>query len=143
MPAPTEYAEEELAVFILRTARGVAPALNWVTQADVQEVIDETLLSYDVSDITAATDIRKLRILARYHTWKAAVEQLAGKMSTTVAGVTWNRDRLQAQAKEAFQLAKDEAAVYIAEQIDEADVTDVIRVTQLEPWSRDPYRSAR
>jgi hypothetical protein len=144
MPVPITYTEPELAVFIMKTARGVTSALTWVDQASVQDVIDETLLAYPVPDVALATDIRKLRILARYHTWKAAVEQLAGKIPVTLTGTTWNRDRLQAQAKVALDLARDEASVYLGE-IEDATTEGegVISITSIGSWTNDPYRSGR
>jgi hypothetical protein len=81
VPIPSVYDEAGLATFLLAEARSVAAAFGWASQADVQEVINETLLAYgSISDISGATDIRKLRVIARYYIWKAAVEQAAGKI---------------------------------------------------------------
>lgn len=145
MPVPSAYTEDTFAAFLLSEARGVAKALGWATKADIAEVINETILAYgdSVVDVAQAADIRKVRIIGRYYLWKAAVEQLAGKMAVSIGGQSWNRDTLQRQAIEAFRLAKDAASVYIAD-IDTKIETasESISVAYIGPSRKDPYRSA-
>lgn len=136
--------KSELGQYILRQTRGVNAALGWSTMQEVADIIDDVLLDYGVPTVEAAIDLRKLRILARYFAWRAAVEQLAGKIPVTIAGNTWNRDRLQAQAKEALTIAKDEAAIYLRQAVDGEDTDlNTVQVAYIGPTRLDPYRSAR
>jgi hypothetical protein len=145
VPIPSVYDEAGLATFLLAEARSVAAAFGWASQADVQEVINETLLAYgSISDISGATDIRKLRVIARYYIWKAAVEQAAGKIPVSIGGQRWDRDRLQQQALAAFNLAKDAASIYIADIESRVDTSpESIQVAYIGPPSHDPYRAGR
>lgn len=139
------YTSETLALYIIRQARGVAPALGWATPEDVSDIIDDTLLEYGVSSVEQATDERRLRILSRYFAWKSAVEQSAGKIKVSIGGQSWDRDKIQAQAKEAFLLAKDEAAPYlsITAVTEQEPANGTVKTYYLGSWSKDPYRSAR
>lgn len=144
MALPDAYTESTLSAYLLSVVRGIAPALGWAAQSDIQSVIDDILLDYGTSDISTATDLRKLRILGRYHIWKAAVEQSAGRITFSVGGQTWNRERLQTQAKEALALAQSEASIYLGVIEDDLPSTsDAIRPMYVAPWGNDPYRSGR
>lgn len=76
MAAPAVYTEIDLSTFMLSQLGDVADVLGWTALADVQESVNETLLAYGVSDIADASDITKLRALARREAWRLAMASL-------------------------------------------------------------------
>ena len=69
MAAPTSYSEIELKGYMLNILEGVGPSSAWSMVA-FDEQINDVLIDYGVSDIANATDIPKLRTIARVHAWR-------------------------------------------------------------------------
>lgn len=76
MAAPLTYTEASLATFMLSQLGEVATVLGWTGLGNVQEGVNETLLAYGVAGIADASDITKLRALARREAWRLAVASL-------------------------------------------------------------------
>ncbi len=75
MAVPSAYTETELKQFMVTALGHIAPVLTWtVDTAQIGEAINDTLLEYGVNDIEDATDIKKLRALAKFTVWQAAQE---------------------------------------------------------------------
>jgi hypothetical protein len=115
MPAPTSYTETQLAQFMLNEMGNVAASLNWTVQTDVQPAIDEALLLYgvdDIGEVAGRENIRKLRALARVSMWQLAVNSLAADYDFRADGGDYKRSQLHAQAVQALDRAKADAAEF-------------------------------
>lgn len=111
MPAPTAYTENELAAFLITTLGKVATALEWTAATtQVVEAVYDTIHAYGVSVIADATDVRKLRALARVAIWRAVVRDTAGHYAVAAEGMSFNRQQLHEQATRALREAEGEAA---------------------------------
>jgi hypothetical protein len=114
MPIPTVLTEDALAAFQVTTLSSVAGVLGWtVTTDEVAEAVIGTLVAYYGSSgvdntIANATDIAKLRALARREIWRAAVPALITYYTFATDGQTFNRSDMVKFAES--QLAKAEAA---------------------------------
>jgi len=129
MAAPTSYTEQTLADFMLTCLQDVATQLGWTALADVQEAINETLLAYGVTTIAGATDIRKLRALARREVWHQVASATAGDYDFTADGATYNRSQVHAQALQEFQAASADAGAFEGFQVEATAVE----------YEHDPY----
>lgn len=112
MAAPSSYTEETLAAFMLAALNKVAASLGWTSLADVQEAVNDTLLAYGVSDISAATDVTKLRALARVAVWQQVVAAVAVAYNFSADGGSYSRSQLQDMALKALAQAQTMAASY-------------------------------
>ncbi len=65
-----------------------ATALGWTVGTNdagsFAEPVNETLLAFGVSVIADATDIGKVRAIARWQAWRAAADALASKFNQTI-----------------------------------------------------------
>lgn len=137
MPIPTAYTEHELALFMHNelgemagVIRATAPDENDEDElGSYGERVIDVLLAYGVSDIIVATDIPKLRALARREAWRFAVRQLSSKVSFSLDGQSISLSDLQEQARE---------SLYLAEEACGPVEGYVITRGQLRQW--DPYR---
>lgn len=117
MPAPTSYTEDTLADFMQAVLKSVATDLTWTDTADYQEAINETLLAYGAADIADASNITKLRLLARREVWRAVAEETAGHTdvdvsSGPVVGVNAKLSQIHTHALGMIKLAEQALTNY-------------------------------
>lgn len=116
MPLPAAYTEETLAQFMHTVLGPVASTMDYVTPegdaGDYAEAVNETLLAYDISDIADATDIKKVRVLARREAWRKVMDETAGHYDVSADDASYKRSQLHEQAKANFEQAATEAAQY-------------------------------
>jgi hypothetical protein len=132
MPVPTSYTEAQLAAF-MHSQLGDFPALfGWTSDlANYQETVNETMIAYGVSTIASATNIQKLRALARVEAWKQVLAKLANKHGFQADGATFNRQQMYEMAKQNLDKVETDALVFMdGYQITTGTVT----------WSNDPYK---
>lgn len=111
MSVPSSYTEETLASFQLVSLSDVAGILDWTADTpEIQEAVTETLLAYGVEDIASATDIRKLRALARVQAWQAAADALASRYDFEADGGRYDREKLHAHALAQLAAARAQVA---------------------------------
>lgn len=131
MPVPTAYTETTLADF-MHSQLGQFPAMfEWTSPASYQEAINESLLAYGVSGIDKATDIRKLRALARVEAWKQVTSELASKYKVQADGSTFERQQMHEMARKSLAAAEQDATIY---------TTDYSAVVGSIGWTKDPYQ---
>lgn len=135
MAAPTAYTEVGLGQFMLHELGNVAGALGWVNAQQVQPAIDEALLVYGVADIASATDVRKLRALARVQVWRLAVQSLAADYDFRADGGDYKRSQLFDRASKALDRAVADAAEYDPAPVSYGAVVGVDSVVSI----HDPY----
>lgn len=118
MPIPTEYTEETLAGYMLTALSQVAGVLGWDDETDeVGEAIIGALLAYfgtagANSIIANATDITKLRVLARREIWRAAVAALTTKYTFSTDGQKFDRSDMMKLASAQLERAETDAAAF-------------------------------
>lgn len=115
MALPSAYSEEDLKDYLLVVLGSVGDALGWdANTLLLAEVVNDTLLAYGVDAIADASDIPKLRALARWRVWLAAVDALAGyyTVSLPAEGGQLTRSQLTQQATVRLQAAEIEAGRY-------------------------------
>lgn len=138
MPVPSNYATEtDLATFMAGEIGRIAAILGFTVPTSYSETIIDTLITYGVESIDEATDIRKLRALARREVWRSVVAKLASGINFTADGVTVNRAQLQQQAKVALNIAETACVPF-----DDQYVVRVDHVTQtVDPYTYRPINA--
>ena len=113
MSVPMVYTEASLIAFMTTVLGPTGDALpETIRDAVYQEALIETLLSYGVGDIVNATDVQKLRALARVAIWQAVVDATAGRYDISADGQSLSRSQLHQQARQSLRAAKQTAARY-------------------------------
>jgi len=114
--AISSYADEAALAGYMHRVLGrdeLAQALDWsVARDDYQDAVDETLLVMDVTDVstvTATTDLRKLRAVARAEVWRLVMSRTAGDYDVSLDGDSYKRAQLHKHAAAMFNQAKAEA----------------------------------
>lgn len=112
MAAPTAYTEATLATFMLAELGDVAGVLEWTAQSHVQEAINEALLVYGVSTIADATDITRLRALARRQVWRSAINSLTTRYDFSNPEGEYKRSQMVKAAATRLAQAESDAMPY-------------------------------
>ena len=115
MPVPSIYTEPALRAFVVRELGATATVLGWDESAwDVEEAVNDALLQYHggAGTIGDATDVARLRVLARFAAWRAAVGGLAHKVSAAAGDQRMDLDKHFRQAGEMLALARSDASAY-------------------------------
>ena len=99
MAVPTAYAtERDLALLTHSVLGTTATALEWLVAVDgpgdYAEPINDVLIAYGATDIADATDIPKVRAIARWMVWRWAADALASRFNTVVGGESLQRKGL-------------------------------------------------
>ncbi|MCB0106903.1 MAG: hypothetical protein KDE53_13370 [Caldilineaceae bacterium] len=108
MAIPTSYTESELRTYMLGVVSAVANALGW-TATDFAEAVNDALSTYGVSDITEATNIAKLRSIAKVEAWRAIAGATVADFQFSADGGSYSRQQMHQQAVAALQRAEAEA----------------------------------
>lgn len=102
MALVTSYTEKTLADFLNTVLGPTASALGWSSGADdagdYEEPVNDILIAYGVQDVSEATDIPKVRVLARWIAWRWAADALASRYNTVVGGESLARRALYENA---------------------------------------------
>ena len=116
MAIPASYTEETLAAFMLATLKQLGAVLG-LALGDFEEAVNETLLAYGVANIADATDVPRLRALAKVEAWKVAQAQAGSRIDWSEAGASFKQSQYRTAVKDGLELAIAEAtkAGYIAE----------------------------
>jgi len=135
MSAPTVYTEKTLGDYMGAVLGSLASILSLASGAtdagSFSEAVNATLLAYGVTNISQATDVLKLRALARAEAWQLALDRLSGLYDFVEPGGEYKRSQMHAQAELSLQAARMDALVY--------DPGYVVSVTRQDVVN-DPYR---
>lgn len=112
MPIPPSYSEITLADYMVTCLGKVAAVLELVS-ADFEESVIDVLLQYGVSDISSATNIQKLRALAKVAAWKKAVEEVSVSYDFSADGGSYNRSQMQELCAKSLAAAESDAGDYL------------------------------
>lgn len=112
MALPASYTEESLKAFMLTATERIATVIKF-TADKFADAVNETLVAYGTDDIAEATDVKKLRALARVEAWRAMVDATTGEFDYSAdSGQTathYKRSQLHDHALKAFARAEAEA----------------------------------
>lgn len=116
MTVPTAYTEASLAEFMIAALGDLGADLGLTGPgADFDEAINDVLIAYgadDIADIAGASNIAKLRALARVQAWRLAVVQAAARYDMSDGTQSLKRSQLMGAAEKALAIAEADAAVY-------------------------------
>lgn len=116
MAAPATYTEQTLAEYMHSALGAMAGTVGLTVEGgSYAEAVNDTLLTYGVSDIGDATDIAKLRLLARLHAWRLVVTYTAANYAFSADGGSYSRDQVHAHAVSMVSALETEAAPHLAE----------------------------
>ncbi|MCA9936192.1 MAG: hypothetical protein H6662_15605 [Ardenticatenaceae bacterium] len=115
MTVPSAYSEATLKTYLhgILSRGGIAATLDWQIEAgSYDEIITDTLLAYGVDDIAEATDVAKLRALARLALWEAVETAVPLEINYTADGATFNREAIFQHVQTMLQRARLDAFAY-------------------------------
>lgn len=132
---PTGYTDEALAALMAGWLGRVATRLGWTYEAGSYDAaILQTLAMYGgITDLSGATDTRKLLALAEYAAWKSAVGSLVPQTDWTRGGESV-RSQTYKNAQTAMMAAY--AAAVAAGYVIPASTINVIDVEYNDPYQR-------
>lgn len=95
MPVPSSYTESSLMAFMRDDVlRVTGRQLGLTNDADYRDALTEVTIGLGVSDITQATDIARVRALARREAWRTAMQQAAGEHHAENEGKAHDRQQI-------------------------------------------------
>lgn len=132
MALPTSYTEQGLKLYMLTSLGSIAQAMS-LTIESFGEAVNEALGQYGVSAIADATDITKLRAIARVEALKLAKAEAALAYDFDADGASYKRSQMAANIDRLLEAAKAEAMRYSSE---------YAITTGSMAYSNDPYQWA-
>ena len=135
MALPTSYTENGLAEFMHGQAGDTADLLGWtVAGQSYDEIVNDTLLAYGVDTIEEATDMRKLRALAKLRLWTAVQSAALPEINHAADGASFDREAIFTHATALLNQARVDALPY-------DDAFGGYAVDSYSVDRNDPYRS--
>lgn len=133
MASPPAYSELGLAAYMAVILGDTALALGWTAETEqLTEAVNDTLAVYGVRSIVSATDIPKLRAIARWQAWRAVVDSVASRSSWSADGQSVSDGDWQARALRSLSLAEADAGAF------GVATSQSVRVDRI-AWVHDPY----
>lgn len=126
--------EQQLAAFMERTLGRdeLAASLDWSVMIDYDDAVDETLLILNITDlttVTGATALRRLRAVARAEVWRAVMQRTAGDYDATIDGDSYKRSQLHDHAALMYADARAEAVALGVSDYDTQQKPSVVATT--------------
>jgi hypothetical protein len=110
MPIPTSYTEQTLIAYMRDgVLKRTAQQLQLVDAADYVDAVTEVTIALGVSDIGQATDMARLRAVARREAWRTAMQQAAGEHHSEVDGKANDRQQIYDHCATMYDQAAQEA----------------------------------
>lgn len=125
-----------MASYMLNATNNVAAALGWDAD-NFEEAVNDALVAYGVTDIADATDVAKLRTIAKVEAWRAVVDGTAADIEFTADGANFKRNQMHSQALAALERAQSEAVAKGYISLEAAVEAPAIALGVMQ-WS-DPY----
>ena len=107
MQVPSSYNEASLRAYVVTALGAVATVLGW-TPLDlrVENACIDALFMYGASTPEEATDVAKLRLLARVAAWRAVISDVTADYDFSADGASYNRSKVHAQALSSLKQAE-------------------------------------
>ena len=129
MAIPTSYTEDELRSYMVTALGDVASVLD-IGTADMEEPANDVIDSYGVTDVASATNVTKLRALARVGAWRKASQTATVQYTFRSGQSAFNRSDMYKFISDQLSRAESEAYQY--------DPAYAITVQPIE-YKNDPY----
>lgn len=136
MPLPSSYTEDGFKAYLHgRLNRGgVADAFGWtVASGSYDEVVNDVLLAYGVTDIAEATDVAKLRALGNLALWQAAKEAAVLEVDYSADGTSFSREAIFKHIEAMLGQARYDAIPYADDGVYSVDIYGVSRSDPYSP----------
>lgn len=126
-----QYTEALLTRFMERALGDLKDEVGFTDDTFYLDAIEDTCLAYGVSDVVDATDVKKLRALARVCLWRDVLFKLTAMYDYSEEEEAAKRSQLYRQAESSLRVAERLAAPY-----------DPLRSVQMGRiiWKSDPYQ---
>ena len=111
MAPPTSYTEATLKTYMLASLGTLGTTLG-LTTASFDEAVNDTLLAYPTTDVALATDITKLRALARLAAARQARTVAASWYDFSADGASFSRSQVLAALDGMIAMAETDAMAY-------------------------------
>ena len=108
MALPSSYTESALRDYMLASVGTVGSMLS-LTASSFTEAVNDALVAYGVTDIALATNIAKLRGIAKVEAWRLIVTTTVGEYNFSADGGTYSREQLHKHAVDALARAEADA----------------------------------
>lgn len=109
MPIPTSYTEHTLIGYMRDgVLRVTGRQLGLTNDADYADAVLEVALALGVQTIAEATDIARLRAVARREAWRVAMQQAAGEHHAEADGKAHDRQQIYDHCVAMFKQAAQE-----------------------------------
>ena len=108
MALPSSYTESALRDYMLASVGTVGSMLS-LTASSFTEAVNDALVAYGVTDIALATNIAKLRGIAKVEAWRLIVTTTVGEYNFSADGGTYSREQLHKHAVDALARADADA----------------------------------
>lgn len=110
MAIPTAYTEIGLTAYMRSVTKAVSDTLG-LNQGEFQEAVNDVLTVYGVDDIADATDITKLRALAKVAAWRTVNDLLiTTAYDFSADGGSYKLSQMKEGAEKALEMAEQAAA---------------------------------
>jgi hypothetical protein len=134
MPIPLSYTETGLAQYMKDVLKDTAFAINWLdVPGNYVEAVNDTILAYGVDTIAEATDMQRLRTIARREVWKAVASTSAGNYRFGSDREVYFRNQIYEHALSEYTRAAQEAAKFVTDD-DSVRASNMIVVDDHDPY---------
>jgi hypothetical protein len=110
MAIPTSYTEYELSEYMLSVTAAVSASAGLDSMA-FDEAVNDVLAAYGEDDIADATNIVKLRVLAKVEAWRTVISYLMTAYDFSADGGSYKRSQMLAGAEKALERAEADASI--------------------------------
>lgn len=114
MTPPTIYTEATLAAFMIAELGQTGSALGLTNAASFTEAVNDAMVEYGVTDISTATNIKKIRAIAKYMAWKTAMTTVASDYNYSEGVASFSRGSMIDSISKRLSLAEQEAMPYLS-----------------------------
>lgn len=111
MALPTSYTDATIKAYMVTYLGALATALG-LTSASFDEAANDLLLAYGVSDFALATDVVKLRALAKVAAVRHAQTVVATWYDFSADGASFSRSQVQSALAKMLVTAEGDAMTY-------------------------------
>jgi len=131
MAFPTRYTDATLLAYMLASLGSVGDILGFgMGTLVLTEAANDVLFDYGITDAADATDMIKIRALARYHAWKTALTEVSLDYNFSDAGAKYDRGQMFDHVEKQLLKFKKDALLYLSDYQIESSTID---------WKADPY----
>ena len=130
MTVKTSYSDATLLTYMISVLGSAGDVLGLTTASTIiVEAMDDILFDYGVTATANATDIKKLRTLARFHSWKSAKAEASLDYDFSDAGASYKRSQMFDHVVKQYLQARRDAMLYLPDYQVESDELN---------WTGDP-----